>query len=46
MKSHALKKIMFLVGIVVFLGISSCQSGNTHKKLKPGKPIPCPQKDC
>lgn len=46
MKNNAGKKLLFLVGIVVLLWINACQSGNTHKKLKPGKPIPCPQKDC
>jgi hypothetical protein len=23
-----------------------CGSNKPHKKLKPGKPIPCPHKDC
>ena len=34
------------VGIVV-LGLLACSHKTTkHKKLKPGKPIPCPLKDC
>jgi len=37
--------------LLVFLLISSvlafgCASNKKHKRLKPGKPIPCPLKDC
>lgn len=40
-----LKKTLILLIIVV---LTSCASHKhkPHKKLKPGKPIPCPLKDC
>jgi hypothetical protein len=38
------KTIVFVLALAVIL---SCGSHNKHKKkLKPGKPIPCPTKDC
>jgi uncharacterized protein YceK len=41
------KKAIVLM-VVVGLLMSNCASNRTHKhkKLKPGKPIPCPLKDC
>jgi hypothetical protein len=37
--------VVFLAAVIL---LSSCASNRhkPHKKLKPGKPIPCPQKDC
>ena len=41
-----LKKIALLF-VVLMIALSSCASNNKHhKKLKRGKPIPCPTKDC
>jgi hypothetical protein len=36
------------VAMALIIAVSSCASSNhhTHKKLKRGKPIPCPLKDC
>lgn len=39
-----LKKIILLFAVTAVL--VSCASNKPHKKLKPGKPIPCPTKDC
>ncbi len=38
-------KVLLLATIVM---AASCASNKhkPHKKLKPGKPIPCPMKDC
>jgi len=41
--------IIFLSGCLVFGGCASSNNGlqsSKHKKLQPGKPIPCPAKDC
>jgi hypothetical protein len=38
--------ILSWLAVSLIVLASACASGNTHKKLKPGKPIPCPQKDC
>jgi hypothetical protein len=44
---HNVKRAIVLMMFVGLL-LSSCASNNNHKhkKLKPGKPIPCPLKDC
>lgn len=39
----------YLLLLVFLAGVSSCASSSKSKKpgkIKPGKPIPCPQKDC
>ena len=36
---------LLLAFLVLAEGCASSHS-HKHKKLKPGKPIPCPQKDC
>jgi len=43
MKYKSILSLLVACALVV-----SCHSSNHHhkKKLKPGKPIPCPQKDC
>lgn len=49
MKRTTLRLILSVVLLALFLVLAEgCASsrGNTKKKLKPGKPIPCPQKDC
>src|SRR5690606_27708346 len=40
--------IIMLIFMAVLFIADACTSTNHHrnKKLKPGKPIPCPQKDC
>jgi hypothetical protein len=38
------KKFIVLVVLLVLIG--GCAAQKKHKKLKPGKPIPCPLKDC
>ena len=37
--------IILLFAAVVLIA-DGCASTHKHKKLKPGKPIPCPLKDC
>ena len=32
--------------VVLVMMADSCASSHKNKKLKPGKPIPCPHKDC
>jgi hypothetical protein len=41
-------RLIQIVGIVVIMISASCASHHhkQNKKLKPGKPIPCPLKDC
>jgi hypothetical protein len=47
MKSAVLLKRISLVLIVLAAMLfTDCASQKKHKRLKPGKPIPCPQKDC
>jgi hypothetical protein len=36
---------VMLFSITILLSCASSKH-KPHKKLKPGKPIPCPQKDC
>lgn len=36
---------LFISALVVIL-LGGCATSKTPRKLKPGKPIPCPQKDC
>ena len=43
--SIRLLKVAILVSAVVLLA-DGCASSHKNKKLKPGKPIPCPHKDC
>jgi len=43
MKTKFLLKTM-LLALVIMFGCGS--SKKPHGKLKPGKPLPCPQKDC
>ncbi len=38
------KKLTLILVVVLLAG--GCASNKPNKKLKPGKPIPCPQKDC
>jgi hypothetical protein len=40
-----LGKRLIIFTLLVMLGFG-CASQKHNKKLKPGKPIPCPQKDC
>ena len=46
------KKIIYVVLISVFvIGLEGCKKGpssstKNNKKIKKGKPIPCPIKDC
>jgi hypothetical protein len=45
----SMKRIInFSIILITVLLIEACASHHPtkHKKLKPGKPIPCPQKDC
>lgn len=48
--SNTVKRIIrFSLLMVLVLLVEACSSSHhakKHKKLKPGKPIPCPQKDC
>jgi len=37
--------VLYLL-LVLALACTSCAGTHKHKKLKPGKPIPCPVKDC
>jgi hypothetical protein len=47
MKSAVLfKRISLVLILFAALLFSDCASQKKHKRLKPGKPIPCPQKDC
>jgi hypothetical protein len=39
------KKLLLILAIAVLASCAS-QKHKPHKKLKPGKPIPCPMKDC
>jgi len=38
-------KRVFIFAMMLVIAVG-CASQKNHKKLKPGKPIPCPQKDC
>jgi hypothetical protein len=38
--------IRFIFLLVVFFMIGCASHHHKNKKLKPGKPIPCPLKDC
>jgi len=42
-----MKKISVII-LVIALGCGACATHGKHKngKIKPGKAIPCPQKDC
>jgi hypothetical protein len=44
MTMSAGKKIITFILLMAMA--MSCASQKSNKKLKPGKPIPCPQKDC
>lgn len=47
MKSTVLlKRISLVLVMLAALLFTDCASQKKHKRLKPGKPIPCPQKDC
>lgn len=38
---------LFGISVFLLLGLSSCAAGRGGKgKMKRGKPIPCPVKDC
>lgn len=37
--------ILVVLAVIILIG-SSCASNKPHKRLKKGKPIPCPMKDC
>lgn len=39
-------RIVMLAAIILFSGACASNKHKPHKKLKPGKPIPCPMKDC
>jgi predicted component of type VI protein secretion system len=43
MNRQLLTRWLLLLTLVV---LTACASNKPHKRLKPGKPIPCPQKDC
>ncbi|HTF17177.1 MAG TPA: hypothetical protein VK658_03840 [Chryseolinea sp.] len=45
---EAVKRVLTFVTLVaITLSVASCASHpKKHKKLKPGKEIPCPLKDC
>ena len=40
------KQIFWLVMVFALLAGACSTAKKPQKKLKPGKPIPCPQKDC
>ncbi|MBX2947281.1 MAG: hypothetical protein KF725_15740 [Cyclobacteriaceae bacterium] len=40
------KRIFPILLVLLAIMFSDCASQKKHKRLKPGKPIPCPQKDC
>jgi predicted component of type VI protein secretion system len=39
-------KAKLILAIFLMTVAAGCASHRPNKKLKPGKPIPCPQKDC
>ncbi|MGE0772474.1 MAG: hypothetical protein AB7K37_12230 [Cyclobacteriaceae bacterium] len=42
-----LKLLRYILLLFLSVSIVACASTRKpHKKLKPGKPIPCPLKDC
>ncbi len=46
---NALKRLLtFITMLALVLSMEGCASHHSkkHKKLRPGKPIPCPLKDC
>ncbi|MBX2963984.1 MAG: hypothetical protein KF687_15840 [Cyclobacteriaceae bacterium] len=40
------RRIFPVLLLLVAIAFTDCASQKKHKRLKPGKPIPCPQKDC
>ncbi|HRJ31166.1 MAG TPA: hypothetical protein PLV21_14525 [Cyclobacteriaceae bacterium] len=47
MKSYlSFKRIFPVLVVLLAISLTDCASNKKHKRLKPGKPIPCPQKDC
>lgn len=46
MKLRKLPILILSFALLVFADGCSSGKNHKHKKLKPGKPIPCPQKDC
>jgi len=38
--------VTFLLAAIILFSSCASNRNKPHKKLKPGKPIPCPQKDC
>ena len=43
---HRRIRLASILLICIFFIFSCASSNHSHKKLKRGKPIPCPLKDC
>jgi hypothetical protein len=44
--NSAMRVLTFILALFALFAAMACSSTGKPKKLKPGKPIPCPVKDC